>query len=147
MPADHPPLDVPTHARTTHNRQPHDRQPHNRQPHDHRTLPARAAGLIGARPPRRIRPWPAFPSGLTGLAGLACAACCALPVLLAAGVLSGAGWVAAGQWLPGVSVALIALSGAAWWWSGHRRHRRGCAGGDACGCARPQRDARPQQGA
>jgi len=62
-----------------------------------------------------------LPSGLTGLAGLACAACCAVPVLLAGGALSGAGWAVAGGWLPGIAVALSALAAAAWWWA--RRHR------------------------
>jgi mercuric ion transport protein len=75
-----------------------------------------------------------LPSGLTGLAGLACAACCAIPVLLAAGVLSGAGWAAAGAWMPGIAVALIALAAGAWWVS-RRRHRGGCVGGTTCGCA------------
>jgi hypothetical protein len=75
-----------------------------------------------------------LPSSLTGLAGLACAACCAIPVLLAAGVLSGAGWAAAGAWLPGVAVALTALAGGAWWWALRRRHRSGCTGGSGCTC-------------
>jgi len=75
-----------------------------------------------------------LPSSLTGLAGLACAACCAIPVLLAAGVLSGAGWAAAGAWLPGVAVALTALAGGAWWWTLRRRHRAGCTGGSGCTC-------------
>ena len=39
-------------------------------------------------------------AGLTGLAGTACLACCAVPALLAAGVLSGAGWAIAGRWMP-----------------------------------------------
>lgn len=33
-----------------------------------------------------------LPSGLGGLTGLACALCCAIPLLLAAGILGGAGW-------------------------------------------------------
>ena len=53
-----------------------------------------------------------LPSGLAGFAGLVCAACCVVP-LLAAGVLSGAGWAAAGAWMPGIAVALAALAGAA----------------------------------
>ena len=75
-----------------------------------------------------------LPSSLTSLAGLACAACCAIPVLLAAGVLSGAGWAAAGAWMPGIAVALAGLAGAAWWWASRRRHRAGCAGGEGCAC-------------
>ncbi|BFU47814.1 hypothetical protein KRMM14A1004_60510 [Krasilnikovia sp. MM14-A1004] len=74
-----------------------------------------------------------LPSGLTGLAGIACAACCMIPVLIAAGVLSGAGWAAAGAWLPGVAVVLAVTAGGAWWWVSRRRHRVGCAGG-GCAC-------------
>jgi mercuric ion transport protein len=77
-----------------------------------------------------------LPSGLTSLAGLACAACCAIPALLAAGVLSGAGWAAAGSWLPGIAVALAALAGIAWWRRPRRRHHTGCSGGN-CACAGP----------
>lgn len=75
-----------------------------------------------------------LPSGLASLAGLACAACCVVPLLLGAGVLSGAGWATAGAWMPGIAVALAALAGTAWWWAGRRRHQGGCAGGN-CGCA------------
>jgi mercuric ion transport protein len=74
-----------------------------------------------------------LPSGLTGLAGIACAACCAIPLLLAAGVLSGAGWALATAWLPGIAVVLTALAAAAWW-TARRSHRTGCGGG-SCGCA------------
>ncbi|MEV0804881.1 MerR family transcriptional regulator [Micromonospora sp. NPDC050200] len=63
-----------------------------------------------------------LPSGLTGLAGAACLGCCAIPLLLAADILSGAGWAALGRWMPGLTVALAAASGAAWWWA--RRHTR-----------------------
>ena len=73
-----------------------------------------------------------LPSGLTGLTAVACAACCAIPLLLGAGVLSGAGWATAGAWLPGLAVALAALAGGAWWTARHR-HRGDCAGGPGCG--------------
>ncbi|MGH3734582.1 MAG: hypothetical protein ACRDT6_03000 [Micromonosporaceae bacterium] len=72
-------------------------------------------------------------SGLTGLAGLACAACCVIPVLIAAGVLSGAAWVTAGVWLPGIAVALLALAGGAWWWTLRPRHHHDCTPED-CAC-------------
>lgn len=75
-----------------------------------------------------------LPSSLTSLAGLACAACCAIPVLLGAGVLSGAGWAAAGAWMPRIAIVLAAVAGAAWWWAHRRRHRAGCAGGTGCAC-------------
>jgi len=75
-----------------------------------------------------------FPVGLGGLTGLACLLCCLIPVLLAAGVLGGAGWAAFGRVLPGVAVALAAGTALAWWWSRrHRTHPAGCAGGD-CSC-------------
>lgn len=72
-----------------------------------------------------------LPSGLAGLAGLACAACCAIPVAIGAGVLTGAGWVATGEWMPTIAVALIVMAAGAWWWS--TRHQGGCGGGN-CGC-------------
>ncbi|MGC4864770.1 hypothetical protein ACLQ3B_04950 [Micromonospora sp. DT53] len=84
---------------------------------------------LGARARRGL------PFGMTGLAGLACAACCAIPLLLAAGVLSGAGWAAAGAWRPGIAVTLAALAGGAWWWTIRRSHRGACASGSGCGCS------------
>jgi protein-S-isoprenylcysteine O-methyltransferase Ste14 len=75
-----------------------------------------------------------LPAGLTGLAGTACAACCVIPLLLAAGVLSGAGWALAGAWMPGVAVVLAVFAGTAWWWARRRQHRGGCAGGETCAC-------------
>ena len=78
----------------------------------------------------------ALPSALTALAVTGCAACCALPLLLAAGVLSGG--VAAGlyDWVPGVAAALIAAAVITWWWNTRRKtHSSGCAGGDFCSCA------------
>ena len=80
-----------------------------------------------------------LPSSLTGLAGAACAACCVLPLLLAAGVLSGAGWAVAVAWMPGIAVAFAGLAGITWWWT-RRRHQAGCAGGN-CACVRPRRSA------
>ncbi len=76
-----------------------------------------------------------LPSGLTGLAGLACAACCAIPLLLAAGVFSGAGWAAASAWMPGIAIALAALAAGTWWWASRRSHDGGCSGGNGCRCS------------
>ncbi|WP_406080149.1 hypothetical protein [Micromonospora sp. NBC_00858] len=81
-----------------------------------------------------------LPSSMTGLAATACAACCVLPLLLAAGILSGAGWAAANRFLPGVAVALAVLAGLSWWWASKRRHTAGCSGGN-CSCGQAdQRD-------
>ncbi|MFR9779497.1 hypothetical protein ACL02O_25995 [Micromonospora sp. MS34] len=70
---------------------------------------------------------------MTGLAGAACAACCALPALLAAGILGGASWAAVNRFLPGVAVALAVLAGLSWWWASKHRHATGCAGSN-CSC-------------
>ncbi|HZM79476.1 MAG TPA: hypothetical protein VFC19_27410 [Candidatus Limnocylindrales bacterium] len=77
-----------------------------------------------------------LPSSLGGLTGLACVLCCAIPLLLAAGVLGGAGWAFLGQILPGIAIALAALTALAFWWARRRRsaHAAGCAGGD-CSCS------------
>jgi mercuric ion transport protein len=85
---------------------------------------------VARRKRRRI-----VPAGLSGLAGVACAACCAIPLLLAAGVLGGAGWAAAGRVMPGITVGLAAVAGLAWWRVARRRHAGGgCAGGAGCSC-------------
>ena len=76
-----------------------------------------------------------LPGGLGGLTGLACALCCAIPLLLAAGILGGAGWAFLGQVLPGVAVVLAAATALAWWWARRRpAHASGCSGG-GCSCA------------
>ncbi|NES14991.1 MULTISPECIES: hypothetical protein [Micromonospora] len=76
-----------------------------------------------------------LPTGLGGLTGLACALCCAVPLLLTAGVLGGAGWAWFGRVLPGIAVALAAATALAWWWARRRpAHATGCAAG-ACSCA------------
>lgn len=79
-----------------------------------------------------------LPGGLGGLTGLACALCCAVPLLFAAGIVGGADWAALGQIMPGIAVALAALTALAWWWSTRRRtaHTSGCAAG-ACSCSQP----------
>jgi mercuric ion transport protein len=85
-------------------------------------------------PPLADRARRALPSGLASLAGLACAACGVIPLLLAAGVLSGVGWAAVDAWIPGIAVALAALAGAAWWWRRRHRHQASCAGEAGCAC-------------
>ncbi|MQY05780.1 hypothetical protein [Actinomadura macrotermitis] len=73
--------------------------------------------------------------GLGILAAAACAACCALPVLTAAGVLSGGTAVLLADGLP-LAAALAAV--AAFAWAAYRK-RRGCGGScagteDVSGC-------------
>ncbi|MFI6122666.1 hypothetical protein ACIBCU_23190 [Streptomyces sp. NPDC051064] len=76
------------------------------------------------------------PKALGGLAALACVACCALPVLIAAGVV-GAGAGAVVGWLPALAAVLVVLAAGTWWF-GQRRRSCACgpkaAGGDGCGC-------------
>jgi mercuric ion transport protein len=88
---------------------------------------------VDTRPPTRSKVTAA-------LAALACAACCALPFLIVAGILTGAGAAIARDILLGASGVLVAAAGGMWWL--HRRRggrmaaataRSGCAGGD---CAR-----------
>lgn len=75
-----------------------------------------------------------LPSSLTGIAGLACALCCAIPILIAAGVLGGTAWASLGQVMPSIAVILAVLAGGAWWWASRRRsHQTGCADG-GCSC-------------
>ncbi|MFJ8570380.1 hypothetical protein [Streptomyces sp. NPDC093514] len=76
------------------------------------------------------------PKALGGLAALACVACCALPVLIAAGVVGAGAGVVVG-WLPALAVVLAVLA-AGTWWLGQRRRACSCfpktAGGGGCGC-------------
>lgn len=88
--------------------------------HDRRGSPTMTS--VSDRTRRRL------PTALAGLGAVACVACCALPLLLAAGALSGAGWAITGQWLPAV-VGLLGASAAVMWWFFRRRHQQGCAGG------------------
>jgi len=84
-----------------------------------------------------------LPTGLTGLAGIACLACCAIPLLLAAGVLGGVGWAAFGQFLPGTALALAVAAGGTWWWASRHRHTSNCAAGGDCACAQQTNDNPP----
>ncbi|GAA3788298.1 hypothetical protein GCM10022226_03630 [Sphaerisporangium flaviroseum] len=89
---------------------------------------------ISTDPSRRRR---LLPAGVTGLAALACAACCVLPVLLAAGVIGGAGAVALTNIMPMVALGLAGVTVLIWglaWFLRSRRRVTGCAGGDGCGC-------------
>ena len=69
-----------------------------------------------------------------GLAALACAVCCALPFLIAAGLLTGAGAALAQNLLLAAAGVLIAAAGLMWWLHRRRMARKAAAAG-ASGCA------------
>ena len=69
-----------------------------------------------------------------GLAALACAACCALPILIAAGVLTGAGAAILEKTLLAVAAGLAALALGMWWLHRRRAAHRAAASGAGCGC-------------
>jgi mercuric ion transport protein len=80
---------------------------------------------------------------LPALGGLACAACCALPLLLAAGVI-GAGTAATldtwlDTWVPAAAVVLVTASVLLLALRSRRRraHTSGCGGPDGCSCSPP----------
>jgi mercuric ion transport protein len=78
----------------------------------------------------------ALPSGLALLGIGGCALCCALPLLLAAGVLSGGVATLLADWMPGVAAALVAAAALAWWWVSRRRGCASCGSNGACSCSR-----------
>ncbi|MEV4703285.1 hypothetical protein [Actinoplanes sp. NPDC049316] len=75
-----------------------------------------------------------------GLAVLACAACCALPLLIAAGVVTGAGAALLRQTLLAVAAGLAVAALTMWWLHGRRRDTcrapAGGCGGTGCACLR-----------
>jgi high-affinity Fe2+/Pb2+ permease len=68
-----------------------------------------------------------------GVAALACAACCALPFLIAAGVLTGAGAALTQNILLATTGVLVAVAGLMWWLHRRQNARRSAAAG-ASGC-------------
>jgi mercuric ion transport protein len=93
------------------------------------------AGRTHINPPVHVTGDPPTRSKVTaGLAALACAACCALPFLIAAGVLTGAGAALAQNVLLAVAGLLVAAAGLMWWLH-HRRTARNAAAAGASGCA------------
>ena len=82
---------------------------------------------IDNAPPRR--------SKVTGgLAALACAACCALPVLIAAGVLTGAGAAILQKTLLAIAAGLATVALGMWWLHRRRCAQRAAATSAGCGC-------------
>jgi hypothetical protein len=85
-----------------------------------------------------------LPQHLAGLGAIACLACCALPALLAAGILAGAGWATTDRWLPAVAVGLLIAANGTW----HLTRRRGCrtntgCQGGACACRNSNQQGEP----
>ena len=62
------------------------------------------------------------------LAALACAVCCAIPLLIGAGVLTGAGAVLLRQTLLAVAAGLVVLALGMWWLHRRRSARTAAAG-------------------
>jgi mercuric ion transport protein len=92
-----------------------------------------AEGRTHVSPPVNATTDPPTRSKVTaGLAALACAACCALPFLIAAGVLTGAGAALAQNVLLAVAGVLIAAAGLMWWLHRRRTARKAAAGSSGC---------------
>ncbi|MFI7597365.1 hypothetical protein [Actinoplanes sp. NPDC049681] len=70
-----------------------------------------------------------------GLAALACAACCAIPLLITAGVLTGAGAAVLKQTLLAVATGLAVLALGMWWLHRRRSSHRAATPGCGCGAA------------
>jgi high-affinity Fe2+/Pb2+ permease len=82
--------------------------------------------VVDNAPPRR--------SKVTGgLAALACAACCALPVLIAAGVLTGASAAILEKTMLAIAAGLATLGAGMWWLHRRRSAQRAAAAGAGCG--------------
>ncbi|TNH28675.1 hypothetical protein FHG89_14700 [Micromonospora orduensis] len=86
-------------------------------------IPNPAPGEIDNTPPRRS----------TVTDGLAVLACCTLPLLIAAGVLTGAGVAILEKTLFAVAAGLVTLALGMWWLHRRRSAQRATAGA-GCGC-------------
>ena len=80
-------------------------------------------------------------TGLGVLAGIACVACCAIPVLIAAGALSGAGAAFLADKLPIIAIVLAIAAAIAFAVAARRKTRtsgcgdsRSTGSGGGCGC-------------
>jgi hypothetical protein len=103
----------------------------------------RPATRFDSAPAARPDSGPPTRSKVTGgLAAFACAACCAIPLLVAAGVLTGAGAAVLEQTLLAGAAGLVVLALGMWWLHRRRRARtatataptgHGCADG-GCSC-------------
>lgn len=68
------------------------------------------------------------------LAVLACAACCAIPLLIAVGVITGAGAAILEKTLLALAAGLVVAALGMWWLHHRRSARRAAAAGASCGC-------------
>jgi mercuric ion transport protein len=68
------------------------------------------------------------------LAAVACAICCAIPFLIAAGALTGAGAAIMQQTLLAVAAGLV-VAGLGMWWLHRRRNTHRAAAAATAGCA------------
>jgi mercuric ion transport protein len=73
--------------------------------------------------------------GLAGLAGIACVACCALPVLIAGGVLSGSAATFLADKMPTIAITLAVLAALAFGLAARRKATGTSGCGDSCGRA------------
>jgi hypothetical protein len=100
------------------------------------TGPGTGAGDLGAVVHQDLPPVDTSPPTRTkvtaGLAALACAACCALPFLIAAGVLTGAGAAVAEKGLLITSAVLLTGAGVMWFLKRRRDARKAAAGESGC---------------
>lgn len=97
----------------------------------------------------RVAPDPSAPlrtKVAAGLAALACIGCCALPYLIVAGVLTGAGAAVAQQALIGGAAVLVTVALAMWWLHRRSQVRKVDAetpcGADGCSCSPAVADSR-----
>jgi mercuric ion transport protein len=91
--------------------------------------PITAAGKVHVDPPVVDNAPPTRSKVAAALAAMACAACCALPFLITAGVLTGAGAALAQDLLLAGAGVLVAAAGAMWWLHRRRNVRRAAAAG------------------
>ncbi|MEU4711069.1 hypothetical protein AB0G00_32040 [Nocardia salmonicida] len=67
-----------------------------------------------------------------GVGTLICVGCCAVPLLIAAGLVGGGSLLVAVSWLEPFGFALILLGGVGLVWTRARSRRTGCAGTGGC---------------
>ena len=103
-----------------------------RAPAEARDVVSAVFGVAGPGGPRIDNRPPTRTKVTAGLAALACAACCALPFLIAAGVLTGAGAALLRQTLLAGSAGLVVLALGMWWLHRRTTARRSAAAGAGC---------------